>query len=192
MIERTERLAELLHDAILIAERSRDNALLRHLHDARLSLSDAAHDASVRVDLLSGRVFAGGAPVALSRAELAVMIALALHERGVPRELLAEDLYPDADPAAAGSTLKVNVHRVRRRIGSRGVIEYHGGRYRLGDEVDVELPRIEAEVRRAHLDSAWSDELRERLERLRQRILDGRPAFLVEWPWFDEAERRLT
>ncbi|MDP8998765.1 MAG: hypothetical protein M3O46_01490 [Myxococcota bacterium] len=191
MIERTERLAELLHDAILIAETSRDVAVLRHLRGARLSLRDARLDAPVRVDLLSGRVFANGMPVALSRAELAVILALSLHERGIQRELLAEDLYPGTDATAAGNTLKVNVHRVRRRIGTAKVVQYAGGRYFLGDSVDVELPRIEAEVRSVQRKSELGDDTRDRLERLRQRALDGRPAFVLEWEWFGEAERRL-
>jgi DNA-binding SARP family transcriptional activator len=192
MIERTERLAQLLHDAILIAETSRDDTLIRHLRGARFALRDEAHHSAVRIDLLSGRVLARGVPVALSKAELAVVIALALHERGVPRDLLTDELYPDAEPLAAGKSLKVNVHRVRRRIGSADVIRYAAGRYGLGDEVDVELPRIEAEVRRAQLEPELSSELRDRLERLRQRIRDGRPAFVLEWAWFDEVERRLT
>src|ERR1700681_1173308 len=192
MIERTERLSQLLHDAILIAESSRERAVLRHLRGARLSLQDSAEaDVPVRVDLLSGRVFARGVPIPLSRSELAVVIALSLTERGAQREILAEDLYPGTDPAAASNTLKVNVHRVRRRIGSADVIRYASGRYILGEAVDVELPRLEVELRHLQLEGALTLERRDRLERLRQRVLDGRPAFVLEWPWFDEVEQRL-
>lgn len=191
MIERTERLAQLLHDAILIAESSRERTVLGYLRGARLSLQEGADAASVRVDLLSGRVFAGGVPVALSRAELAVMLALSVNERGASREILVEDLYPGTARDAAANTLKVNVHRVRRRVGSPDVIRYVGGRYALGERVDVELPRLEAEVRRAQLEGSLAPERADRFERLRQRVLDGRPEFVLEWPWFDEIERRL-
>src|ERR1700681_1509985 len=162
MIERTERLSQLLHDAILIAESSRERAVLHHLRGARLSLQDSAQtDVPVRVDLLSGRVFARGVPIPLSRSELAIVIALALNERGVPRELLAEDLYPGTDPLAASNTLKVNVHRVRRRIGSTDVIRYASGRYILGEAVDVELPRLEAELRHLQVDGVLKIERRD-------------------------------
>lgn len=192
MIARTERLAELLQDAIVIAENSRHLAVLRHLRGARLSLYEAQQTSvAVRVDLLSGRVFARGIPVPLSPAELAVVIALALNERGVPREILAEDLYPATAGDAAGNSLKVNVHRVRRRIGFAQVIRYNAGRYMLGECVDVELPRLEAELRRLRLEELLTTEQRDHLECLRQRVLDGRPAFVLEWPWFDDVERRL-
>jgi DNA-binding SARP family transcriptional activator len=192
MIARTERLAQLLQDAILIAETSRDLAVLRHLRGARLSLHEAENtDIAVLVDLLSGRVFARGIPVPLSRAELAVVMALARSEHGVPRELLAEDLYPGTDAEAAANTLKVNVHRVRRRIGLAQAIRYNTGRYMLGECVDVELPRLEAELRHLRIADVLTTEQCDRLERLRQRVLDGRPSFVLEWPWFDDLERRL-
>src|ERR1700736_3191853 len=192
MIQRTERLAQLLQDAMLIAEQSRDRALLRHLRGARISLHDFTQpDIPVRVDLLSGRIFSRGLPVPLSRSELSVMIAISLHERGVSREMLAEDLYPGADVLAASNILKVNVHRVRRRLGAADVIRYSGGRYALGDTVDVELPRLEAELRRLVVDETLSNERCDRLENLRQRILDGRSAFVLEWAWFEDVERRL-
>ncbi|MEA2663930.1 MAG: Bacterial transcriptional activator domain [Candidatus Eremiobacteraeota bacterium] len=192
MIGQTERLAQLLHDAILIAETAREEAVLRHLRGARLSLHESTQaDVPVRVDLLSGRVFACGLPVALSRTELAVVIALALNERGLPRELLAEDLHPGFDSTAAAKALKVTVHRARRRIGSADAIYYAGGRYALGKSVDVELPRLETELRHLRFEDTVTTEQRERLERLRQRVLDGRPSFVLEWPWFDETEQRL-
>gem|GEM_PF-2088267 len=187
-----ERLTELLRDAILIAETSRKDAVLRHLRGARISLqeSNPAH-VPIRVDLLSGRVLKDDVPVAFSRAEAAVVMALALNERGVPRELLAEDLFPNADPVAAGNALKVNVHRARRRIGSKHVIRYDAGRYVLGDGVDVELRRFQAELRHLRLDELLSAEQHDRLTRVRRRIVAGRPEYMLEWPWFDEAERRL-
>lgn len=192
MIQRTERLTQLLQDAMLIAEQSRDRALLRHLRGARLSLHDSTQpDIPIRVDLLSGRVFSHGLPVPLSRAELAVVIAVSLNERGVSREMLAEDLYPGTDVLAAGNVLKVNVHRVRRRIGSADVIRYSSGRYVLGEIVDVELPRLEVELRRFAIDETLSIERCDRLENLRQRVLDGRPTFVLEWAWFDGVEQRL-
>lgn len=192
MIDRTERLAQLLHDAILVAEASKERSVLRHLRGARSSLNDAeGANIPMRVDLLSGRVFARGFPVALSRAELAVVVALALNERGIPREALADDLYPAADPRGALDAVKMNIFRARRRVGSPELIRYNAGRYSLGDNVVVEFFRIEREVRRIRSGGTLNDESRDRLDRLRQRIVDGRPAFMLEWSWFDDTERRL-
>ncbi len=192
MVERSERLAELLHDAILIAEQARDDGLLRHLHDAWLALRDwRQSNVPLQVDILAGRVFSRGLPVAFAPAELAVVIALALTDRGLSRDLLAEDLYPHAEPGSALNALKVNVHRIRRRTGLPGIIRYDTGRYALGSMVEVELPRLEAEFRRLQTTQWLDTESRSWLERLRQRVLDGRPTFMLEWPWFDETEQRL-
>jgi DNA-binding SARP family transcriptional activator len=193
VIERVERLNQLLHDAILLAEAPRDNPVARHLRSARLSLHEMRDGEDVvSVDVLSGRVFAKGVPIVLARSELALMFALAVHGRaGAPRELLAEDLYPDSPRESALGAMKVAVHRVRRRIGFHDVIRYVDRRLVLGERVDVELPRIEKEVHAALVADTLEGSQRDRFARLRQRMLDGRPAFLLEWPWFDECEARV-
>jgi DNA-binding SARP family transcriptional activator len=193
VLDRNERLASLLQDALLIAEGGADDSLLRHLSAARRSIAGWAEpNRTIQVDLLAGRVTVHGVRAPLSKCEFAVVAALSRSERGVGRELLAEELYPLAGPAHAANTMKVYIHRVRRRIGSRDVIGCCGGRYVLGDAVDVEIFRIEAEVRRLQVDgAALSSELRERLERLQRRLCEGRPQFMLDWEWFEETERRL-
>ena len=192
MVERTERLAQLLQDAILIAETSQHDGVLRHLRGARLSLVDVVRTSvPISIDLLSGRVFARGLPVPLSRSELALVTMLAVHTRGLHRELIAENLHPDAEPISAVNAVKVSVHRTRRRLGAIDVIRYHEGRYTLGERVDVELPRLEGELRGLRVEASLTSEQRDRFEQVRQRVLDGRPAFMLEWPWFDDTEQRL-
>lgn len=193
MIERVERLEQLLHDAILLAENIAENPVARHLRCARLSLGEmrGTHD-GVTVDILSGRVLAAGVPVALSRSELALVLALAVHGRsGASRELLADDLYPGSPLEAAFRSMKVTVHRVRRRIGSHDVLRCLDGGLMLGERVTVELPHIERDVHAALTTDGIDSEQRDRFEHLRQRMLDGRPAFLLDWPWFDECEARV-
>jgi DNA-binding SARP family transcriptional activator len=187
--DRIARLAGLLHEAIRIAEIGRHDVVLRQLREARASLQGPS--GPIQVDLLAGRVLDRGVPVAFSPAELAVVIALALNNRGTSRELLAEDLYPHADPVDAANTLRVNVHRVRHRIGSKDLIRYDAGRYVLGDAVDVELVRFEGELRHIPLDRPLTTEQVAALGLVRHRVLAGRPEFVLAWPWFDEAERRL-
>jgi len=193
VIDRVERLDQLLHDAILLAEAPRDNAVARHLRSARLSLHEIRGGTDlVLVDVLAGRVFSNGTPVALARSELAVVFALAVHGRaGATREVLAEDMYPGSSLQSALSALKVTVHRVRRRIGFHDVIRYVDRRLVLGERVYVELHQIEKEAHAALVTDMIDDAQRDRFARLRQRMLDGRPAFLLEWPWFDECEARV-
>lgn len=193
MIERAEHLEQLLHDAILLAEGARDNAVARHLRSARLSLHEMRHGEDlVLVDLLSGRVFSNGMPVALARSELALVLALAVHGRGgAPREALAEEIYRDSPLESALGSIRVLVHRVRRRFGCHDVIRYVDGRLVLGERVAIELAQIEKDVHAALVGEELGDLQRDRFARLRGRMLDGRPAFLLEWPWFDACEARL-
>ena len=192
MVERTARLAELLKDAILMAEERPEPDLLTHLREAqsRLRVADEA-SAPVLVQLVSGRVFLQGLPIALRPRELALVIALALHERGVHRDILKEDLYPELDGHSAVNALKVLVHRVRRRIGCMDVIRFDAGTYRFGDTVAVDLPFIENRLRRFSVANGIEADERDEIVRLRNRLLDGRPAFVLEWEWFDDVERRL-
>ncbi|HYW54011.1 MAG TPA: BTAD domain-containing putative transcriptional regulator [Dongiaceae bacterium] len=193
MIDRAVRLDQLLHDAILLADGPRDDAVARHLRSARLSLHEMQRSQDlVVVDVLSGRVFSNGLPVPLARTELALMFALALHgPAGAPREVLAEDLYPGHPLEGALPALKVIVHRVRRRIGCHSVIRHAHRRLALGERVQLELPEIEKDVHAALVSPALDDLQRERFSRLRHRMLDGRPTFLLEWPWFDDCETRV-
>ena len=192
MIERAEQLEQLLHDAILLADAPRDNAVARHLRSARLSLHELQRGELVLIDVLSGRVFSNGMPVALAPSELALVFALAMHGRaGAPREMLAEDLYPGSSLENALSSMKVTVHRLRRRVGRHDVIRYVDRRLVLGERVSVELQQIEKDVHAALLRDTLDDPQRDRFARLRQRMLDGRPAFLLAWPWFDECESRV-
>jgi len=188
-----ERLDQLLHDAILLADVPRNNAVAQHLRSARLSLHEMRRsDDLILVDVISGRVFSNGMPVALGRTELALMVALALRgPRGTPREVLAEDLYPGRSPEHALSALRVTEHRVRRRIGSHAAIRHFDRRVMLGERSHFELPQIERDVHASLVSDALDDLQRERFSRLRQRMLNGRPSFMLEWPWFDECEERL-
>jgi DNA-binding SARP family transcriptional activator len=192
VIERVERLEQLLHDAILLADVPRDNAVARHLRSARLSLHELKRGDIVLIDVLSGRVFSNGMPVALAPSELALVFALAVHGRaGAHREVLAEDLYPGNSLENALSSMKVTVHRVRKRVGCQEVIRYVDRRVVLGERVSIELQQIVKEVHAALVGDALDDAQRDRFARLRQRMLDGRPAFLLAWPWFDECEARV-
>jgi DNA-binding SARP family transcriptional activator len=193
VLDRNERLRSLLQDALGIAEEGADGALLRHLSAARRSIQGFTEpDRTITVDLLTGRVGVRGVRAPMSKGEFAVIAALSRTERGVARDVLAEELYPHVDAARAANTTKVFIYRARRRLASRDVICCRDGRYVLGDMVDVEVIRLEAEVRRLQVENvSLSTPLRERLERIQRRLSAGRPQFMLDWGWFEEMERRL-
>jgi SARP family transcriptional regulator, regulator of embCAB operon len=189
MVNNTERLSRLLHDAIVEAEGVRThNEVLWHLRHARISLGELSSPSGIRIDVLSGQVFSGGVRVALSPSEAALVIALAVRHGSVHRDILAETLYGDSDPRNAANALKVVVHRVRRRLASRDIIHHEHGLYSLAAAVDINFPRTLPRPSEGALDA---DE-RERFETLRHRIIAGRPGFMLEWSWFDAVERSLV
>jgi DNA-binding SARP family transcriptional activator len=191
MLERREGLAQLLHDAIAAAEATPMHGdVLVHLRSAWTSLRPRVPGFGVRVDALTGAAFSGDRRIALSPSETACVIALALSGSSALRELLAERLYPDADPANAANALKVVVHRVRRRMDRADVIRYVCGRYSLAPWVHVDLP-LEMPACRYEARQPLPHAERVRLESLRERLAAGRPEFALCWEWFDDTERRL-
>jgi hypothetical protein len=191
MLERREGLARLLHDAIVAAEAApMDGEVLVHLRSAWTSLRPQVPCFGVRVDALSGAAFSGGQRIELSPSETACVVALALTGRSALREVIAERLYPDADPANAANALKVVVHRVRRRVGRADAIRYMCGRYSLATWVHVDLP-LEMPACRYGARQPLPDTERVRLESLRGRLAAGRPEFALYWGWFDDTERRM-
>jgi DNA-binding SARP family transcriptional activator len=138
------------------------------------------------VDVLSGQVFSAGERLALSPSQIAVLVILGLKGGRLHRDELAEELYGEAEPRNAVNSLKVAVHRVRRRVGRPDVIRYREGRYEISDWVSVDVPRLSS-IPRETLSPA---EL-QALEVLRARLRSGRPSFMLDWSWFDDTERLL-
>lgn len=186
-------LLPLLYEALALAQDARDPDLARLLHDVcAATLQRVAGEDPIRVDLLAGRMSLHGRPVRLTPAEFAVVAALALNDRGISRDALAELLYPDVDSRRAANTLKVYVHRVRRQAGDLDVIRHEGGRYALRGLPQVDLVACESAVRAHRLTRReLCDKERARLARFQRRLRRGRPAFMQEWDWFESVERRL-
>ncbi|MDQ6941869.1 MAG: bacterial transcriptional activator domain-containing protein [Candidatus Eremiobacteraeota bacterium] len=181
------RLAHLLREAITIAESvPAETGVLSHLHRARTSLGDLETVPDLRVDVLSGLAFTASGQLALSPSETAVLVILGLNGRRMHRDVLAAELYGDGDPRNATNSLKVAVHRVRRRVGRADVIRRDRGGYALADWVIIDVPVLAC----TSGDCCSPPELRA-LELLRTRLRASRPGFMLEWAWFDETERRL-
>lgn len=93
----------------------------------------------IHLELLPGYARRGEEPLPLARGERELLLALALHRRGIGAERLTELLWPQIATATARNRLYVALHRLRRRFGDE-LLARNGGSYRLDDaEVRVDL-----------------------------------------------------
>ena len=98
---------------------------------------------SVRIEVLTGRALVDGAEIALCPTHRLLVCALARCRHAVASEQLRALMWPDDDPARSANLLNMAVHRLRKRIGDRAVVQSPEG-YRLGDAVVLDLWEIEA------------------------------------------------
>ena len=191
MIENAAQLTTILTEALRFAEARNADRLAWHLRSAHIALGPSDAPRTVTVDVIAGRVMNGTAPVPLTRIELAVVVALAIHEHGLSRAELADLLYPDADGDRSINSVKVAIHRARRRARPENLVICADGRYRLASHVYVDLPVIERAVQR--LRRAVSLDVRDcaLLDTVRERTSTERPQFMRDWGWFEPIERRV-
>jgi DNA-binding SARP family transcriptional activator len=182
MIQRTESLARRLRDTVVRHGRTRTGRSRTTFNAAK----------TVEIDLIAGRVLIRGVPVELPPAGLAVVVALAVKDHPVRSDALADELYSGSDLSNAVSRLKVNVHRVKRRIGVPTIIRSENGRYALGWNVDVDFRRLATALRRLSREQTLDSEARTLLTEIRRRGQLGRPPCMFEWPWFEDVERALV
>jgi DNA-binding SARP family transcriptional activator len=146
----------------------------------------------LEVALASGRVFVRGVEVSLSDREFALMVALSIRREPVPRNRMAEMLWPDLDPYAARNALSVCLHRLRGHLGSDEIIVRAEDGYALGLQACVdlwEIQRLVTAVRnRPMLSPSDIRMLSEAFEKLRAR----RPERMLQWEWFIGTDRLLN
>ncbi|MGC8484031.1 MAG: AfsR/SARP family transcriptional regulator [Candidatus Baltobacteraceae bacterium] len=141
-------------------------------------------EARIDLQLLPGYAMYGDERIVLTPGERELLLALALHRRGICADRLAEVLWPHATEAVAKNRLYVALHRIRRRLGE-DLLLAHAHCYRLDDaRTDVDLWAL-AERWDAP-DQHACDELAERLENAMN------AALLYEIPeWLAPTYRRL-
>lgn len=122
-----------------------------------------------------------GETLPLPPRELALLMALALAPRVWPSYRLIPLLWPEAS-VPESSSLKVYVHRLRSRIGSRAILSTSRG-YELDRSTEVDLWRAEALMRKERLRQSERDEL---LALYRRSQADR--SFLARAPWFAQTE----
>jgi DNA-binding SARP family transcriptional activator len=103
----------------------------------------AASDGAVRIEALTGRVLVDGAEIVLCPTYRLLVCALARCAHPVPREQLQALIWPDDEAARARNLLNMALHRLRKRLGDRAVVQTPEG-YRLGDAVVLDLREVEA------------------------------------------------
>ena len=93
----------------------------------------------IHLEVLSGSALLGEERFALARGERELLLALALHRRGIGTERVTELLWPQIAAPIGRNRLYVALHRLRRRFGG-DLLARDGGSYRLDDaRVRVDL-----------------------------------------------------
>ncbi len=110
----------------------------------------ASASPEIRIEVLAQRVVRAGATIEIGEKQMALLVALGREKRPYTRSLLAEELWPQLDEAAAREALNSCVYRIRSRLGGSAVV-FENDAYRLGDGIEVDLREFErwaAAVRR--------------------------------------------
>lgn len=136
----------------------------------------------IELDILGAAVREHGQPIDLPPRELALLCALALGPRVWPTYQLIPLLWP-ASPSPQSSSLKVYVHRLRRRLG-RSIIASTNKGYELHSEVQTDLWKAESLARLA----LWTESERHALSRFYIKALTSDRSFLNRWDWFAGTE----
>lgn len=116
---------ELLARIEAVTRRSRP---MRPESDARVLLLEG----SLEIDLVARQVLVDGTPIELTRKEFDIIAVLARYPGvAVPKERLIREVW-NTDWRGFGHSLEVHVGAIRKKTGSRGVIEtVRGVGYRL-------------------------------------------------------------
>lgn len=114
------------------------------------AIVERAADVVMQVSFGATEVRLIGEALALSRREMELLLALALHGGPRDRATLAAMLWPDTPEREGGRAVAVYVGRLRKRLGDPELISSSRDGYRLACRVDVDLDRLEelAEGRR--------------------------------------------
>src|SRR5581483_2518243 len=157
----------------------------------RDAVSASAEAPRLVVEVVRGRVLAGGSELALPEREHALLTVMATRPEGLGRERIADLLWPDHDQRDARNAFHVCMHRLKARIAGDDLVVRNGDTYRLAGAVRVDLWEIDRALARARAadadDAARTAALRDAYALLRAE----RPAKIEAWDWFEPTERRL-
>jgi DNA-binding SARP family transcriptional activator len=137
--------------------------------------------ATFTVDVVAATIHKDGMPIALGVRERPVVMALALHGP-LSRQRLCDLIHADTEDGGSPESVKVYVHRVRRRTAPCFIVSRDGA-YELGKSVHVSRATFREGARAEDLSpltAANVEALRLRARKLRAPI----PTPMVEYDWF--------
>ena len=174
-----------------IADRTPDHGMLTAFV-RRLERERIERVPMLDVHLTTGSVSNAGVPIALSERELALLVALSLRREVVPRNRLADLLWPELDEYAARNALSVCLHRLRQHIGNEEAIVRNKDGYSLNDDVRVDLWDIDRAVAALRARPALSESERRVLVAMYEKLRARRPDRMLQWEWFEATERHIS
>jgi len=139
----------------------------------------------IELDILCATARQNGKHLDLPPRELALLCALALGPKVWPSYQLISLLWPEAH-AARSSSLKVYVHRLRRRLGI-GIIASTNKGYELAQSARIDLWQAQALARK----DRWTEIERLSLSRFYLNSLKADRSFLNRWEWFEATEELI-
>jgi DNA-binding SARP family transcriptional activator len=124
-----------------------DLGILAPLITGRLQAAAIRATPQLRVELLTGRVFANETELALTPKELELLIFLAASRTPVSRDAIGESLWPHVDEDGWANNIKVTISRIRRKCGAVESIVIGDGGYRLSPDSGIDLRTLESMLR---------------------------------------------
>lgn len=140
----------------------------------------------IEIDAVHAVVRRDGRPVDLPPRELALLTALAAGPRACPSYTLVPLLWPRAVPSQS-SSLKVYIHRLRRRLGPSLISSTNKG-YELNAGVRVDLRDVRALLQKP----ALTEMQRQTVSRFYFAALSADRTFLSRWDWFAGTEALIA
>lgn len=108
----------------------------------RCLLSDSSTPL-LRISLAANEVMLNGELISLSRREMELLFALALHDGPRDRQTLAAMLWPDSAESDGTAAATVYIARLRKRLKNARIIEASRKGYRLRCRVELDLNDLE-------------------------------------------------
>jgi DNA-binding SARP family transcriptional activator len=155
-----------------------------------MEMREAELPLELTVHVATAQVRQRGAVVPLRHREREIAVAIAVQGRPVSLESVCELLYPERDSADARNMVKVNVYRLRRRLGPSCVVHRDGG-YVLGAGAVVDIAQARSFIRGYSARPGWIDpDERDRMLALARGLRQEPPAAMLASAWHEAVALR--
>ncbi len=161
-----------------------DYGIFKHIA-ARVARSPLKqHREFLRIDVVRGQVRRGSAILHVSDRGLELLVALALLPARLPKEELAQRIWPGLDSDAALNTLKMCVSRTRAQVADKETIASTKSGYALGDRVTVDVGEYERLLRDARGGEVLADPVRRQIQDAIRALDQRERRYSAGWAWF--------